>query len=219
MVHASMRAVGGRAEDVVRALLDAVGPDGMLVAYVDFAPTADIPHFDLAASPAAADHGVLAEVIRRWPGAVRSANPGASVVAIGPGAQWLCPDHPLRFGYGPGSPLAKLTDANGKVLLLGSHFDHVTLLHYAEHLARLTDKRIVRDTVRTTSGDELCIEEFDTSRGVVDRMPEAYFDEIVRAFVDAGGAIAGRVGGAKSHVMAARDLVSFAVEKMERELR
>ncbi len=39
MVHASMRAVGGRAEAVVQALLDLLGPDGTLMVYVDFEPT------------------------------------------------------------------------------------------------------------------------------------------------------------------------------------
>ena len=120
MVHASMRAVGGRAEDVVHALLDAVGSEGTLMAYVDFESTAKVPCFDLAASPAAADHGVLAEVVRRWPGAVRLANPGASMVAVGRHAAWWCAEHPLQYGYGPGSPLAKLVEGNGKVLLLGS---------------------------------------------------------------------------------------------------
>ncbi len=216
MVHASMRAIGGRAEDVVHALLDAVGSEGALMAYVDYEPTADAPSFDIDSSPAAADHGVLAEVIRRWPGAVRSANPGASVVAIGGCAAWLCADHPLDYGYGPGSPLAKLVERNGKVLLLGSHFDHVTLLHHAEHIARLPGKRIVRFAVRGRTGD-LLFEEFDTSSPVVERMPEGYFEEVVRAFVVTGRARVGRVGHATSHVMEASALVSFAVEKMERE--
>jgi aminoglycoside 3-N-acetyltransferase len=217
MVHASMRAVGGRAEQLVQSLVHAVGEDGTVMAYVDFEPSEGRPDFDITASPAAADHGVLAEVIRRWPGALRSANPGASMAAIGTLAEWLCSNHPLRYGYGPGSPLEKLLQAHGKVLLLGSHFDHVTLLHYAEHLARLPNKRVVRSKVRA-SGVDLEIEEFDTSDGVVESMPDLYFDQIVREFVAAGRSSIGRVGNATSHLLRASDLVSFAVEKMEREL-
>ncbi|MBC7172621.1 MAG: AAC(3) family N-acetyltransferase, partial [Polyangiaceae bacterium] len=217
MVHASMRAVGERAEEVVQALLTALGPEGTLMAYVDFEATDDVPAFDLAASPAAREYGVLAEVVRRWPGAVRSTNPGASMAATGSQARWLCADHPLNYGYGPGSPLAKLVSMDGKVLLLGSHFDHVTLLHYAEHVARIPNKRVVQYEVRATTGSVLDIEEFDTSGGVVAEMPEAYFERIVRAFVDGGHARSGRVGHATAYLFEAAKLVSFAVDELERD--
>ena len=217
MVHASMRAVGGRAEAVVQALLDLLGPDGTLMVYVDFEPTEELPHFDLARSPAMGDHGVFAEVVRRWPGAIRSANPGASMVAVGARAAWLCADHPLNYGYGPGTPLARLVEAQGKVLLLGSHLEHVTLLHHAEHLARLPNKRVIRVGYEI-DGETVEIEEFDTSDGVVEAMPEGYFGEVMRAFVAAGQAEAGPVGGATALLMSAAGLTRFAVEMMEREL-
>jgi aminoglycoside 3-N-acetyltransferase len=201
MVHASMRRVGGRAEELVRALLEV---SETIMAYVDY----EAPPFDAQRSPAKKDHGVLAEVIRAWPGAVRSHNPGASMAAIGARAEWLCADHPLHYGYGPGSPLAKLVEAAGQVLLLGSDPDQVTLFHYAEHVARLPNKRVVRD------GD---IEEFDTSEPVVEGMPARYFEEITHAFIDAGHARGGRVGRAQAFVLPARQLVEFAVAKMERE--
>lgn len=218
MVHASMRAVGGPARDVVAALLSVVGSEGCVSAYVDFESSDEPMVFDLETSPAAEDHGVLAEVIRRWPGARRSVNPGASVAAVGGRAEWLTADHPMSYGYGPGSPFAKLVEASGKVLLLGSHFDHVTLLHHAEHLADLPNKRVVRYTVRV-GVELLTIEELDTSEGVVDDMPELYFDRVVRAFLDGGRGLEGRVGGAVSYVLPARELVAFAVEAMERDLR
>ncbi|WP_109022211.1 AAC(3) family N-acetyltransferase [Leptospira kobayashii] len=40
-------------------------------------------------SPASYDHEILTDIIRTWPGAVRSLNPGASTIAIGPLAK--CP--------------------------------------------------------------------------------------------------------------------------------
>ncbi|HET9956573.1 MAG TPA: AAC(3) family N-acetyltransferase [Polyangiaceae bacterium] len=217
MVHASMRAVGGRAEALVSALLNGLGPEGTLMAYLDFELTEQTPYFDLQRSPAAADHGVMAEVIRCWPGAVRSASPGASVAAVGARAEWLCADHSLQYGYGPGSPFAKLVEARGQVLLLGSHLDHVTLLHYAEHLAQLPNKRVVRYQVPTPNG-ALDIEEFDTSEGVVEAMPHDYFDRTIRDFIATGAAQCGRVGGAPSYLLPAAELTAFAVRKMEREL-
>ena len=223
MVHASLRAVGpveGRGEGLVRCLLDALGEDGTLVAYLDFEPTESIPHFDPAQSPAARDHGVLAEILRTWPGAVRSLNPGASIVAIGAQAEWICRDHPLNYGYGEGSPFARLVDLEGSILLLGSDFDHVTLLHHAEHLADLPGKRVVRPTYLILYGDAVTtieIEEFETARPVVAGMPMDYFAQLIQRFVETGAAHMGTVGRAASVFLSARRLVEFAVEEMERE--
>ena len=199
---------------MIEALLSALGPTGTLMAYVDFEPTDAVPHFDVRESPAMTDHGVLAEAIRCWPGAHRSSNPGASMAAIGLQAAWLCKDHPLNYGYGPGSPLAKLVERDGRVLLLGSHLDHVTLLHYAEHLAQLPDKRVVTSKVPTRDG-ELTIEEFDTSDPVSPALPERFIAELTAAFIDAGHARTGQVGGAHSYLLSAQALTRFAVQRME----
>lgn len=211
-----MRAVGGRAEALVRALLEAVGPEGTLAAYVDFEAVDHVRGFDLARSPAARDHGVFAEVLRCWPGAIRSRNPGASMVAVGARAAWLCADHPMNYGYGPGTPLGRIVESGGSVLLLGSHFDHVTLLHYAEHVARLEHKRVVGYAVEI-DGVEQRIEEFDTSEGVVDAMPERYFERVVSRYVDEHQISSGLVGGARSWLLDARELAAFATAEMERD--
>lgn len=215
MVPASMRAVGGRAEHLVEALLEAVGPTGTLMAYVDFEPTEAVPHFDLERSPAARDYRVLAETLRRWPSARRSANPGASMVAVGAKAEWLTRDHPLDFGYGPGSPLAKLVEADGKVALLGSDLDQVTLLHSAEHLAVLPNKRVVR-TVHRLDGVDRVIEEFDTSDGIVDGVPDRLFTTLVEGFLRQAQVAPRLVGGAQTSLLPARALVDWAVAELER---
>jgi aminoglycoside 3-N-acetyltransferase len=216
MIHASMRAVGGRAEALVEALLAVLGDSGTLMAYVDYELTANAPVFDPEHSPSAFDHGVLAEVIRRWPHAVRSLNPGASVAAIGAQAEWLCREHPLSYGYGLGSPFSKFVELGGKIVLLGSDPDHVTMLHHAEHIARLSNKRVVRTKIETIHGP-VEVEEFDTSNGVVAIMPQRYFATVTEAFTATGAVQSGWVGGAQAFVLPAGAFVRFAVEKMERE--
>ena len=198
MVHASLRSVGpveGRVDGLIQTFLSVLGDQGTLLAYVDFEPTNDIPYFDPQKSPASSDHGILAEVIRTWSNAVRSLNPGASMVAIGFRAGWICNDHPMNYGYGPGSPLSKLVEIGGKILLLGSDLDHVTLLHYAEHCAKLPNKRIIRRTDKVLSRNTVIdveIEEFDTSESVVNGMPDRYFAQITKQFVEAGKAQTGQ---------------------------
>jgi aminoglycoside 3-N-acetyltransferase len=151
MVHASVRSIGpvtGGVNVVLQALLDAVGPTGTLAAYVDFEPfyedddTAEVPVFDKRIAHAARDHGILHETIRTWPGALRSDHPDAGVAAIGPLAAWITTGHPFHYGYGPGTPFARILQANAQVLLLGAPLDTITLLHYAEHEARIPGKRI-----------------------------------------------------------------------------
>lgn len=223
MVHASLRAVGpveNRAAGLVQSLLDAVGPEGVLLAYVDYEPTPETPYFDPDRSPACKAYGVLAEIIRGWPGASRSHNPGASVTAIGKKADWFCLDHPINYGYGENTPLARLVEAQGKVLLLGSDLDQVTLLHYAEDRARLPSKRVVRHQYQImTSGSLRYVqaEEFDTSSLVLSEMPERYFEQTTWEFIERGGASSGTVGQAQSYLLPARELVEFAIGKIERE--
>src|SRR3954462_14249462 len=112
MVHASLRAVGlvtGGANVLVQALLDSIGPDGTVLAYLDFEPfyeedEVEVPVFDKRIARAARMNGLLPEVIRTWPGALRSDHPDAGMAAIGSLSSWITADHPFRYGYGDGSP-------------------------------------------------------------------------------------------------------------------
>lgn len=227
MVHASLRSLGpvkGGAAAVVAAILDALGPAGTLSAYVDYEPfheddDPEPPVFDKQTARAAIDHGVLAETIRTWPAAVRSDHPGAGVSAIGARAEWLTRDHPFNYGYGAGSPLARLVEAEGKVLLLGSPLDRITLLHYAEDRAQLTGKRVVTYRVLMPGADGTPewadFEEFDTSLPCVDGMPENLFQQIAEAALAAGIGVRGRIARADAVLFEARPLTEFAISWLE----
>ena len=134
--------------------------------------------------------GVLTEYLRTWPGARRSNHPTASVVALGAGAQYLTENHPLAYGYGAGSPFDKLCRRRGKVLLLGSPLNRVTLLHYAEHIAPLPNKRVfVAKTPVLVDGIRTWVEfeEYDTCEGIVPgESSEYYFGQIVAAYLMTG---------------------------------
>jgi len=227
MVHASVRSVGpidGGIETLVAALLDAVGAPGTLVAYVDWdvgaaeAYGVGSPIFDSRTSPAAREYGVLPETIRTWPGAIRSGNPDAGIAAIGARAAWLCAGHPLSYGYGEESPFAKLVDAGAKVLVLGAPLDTVTLLHHAEHLAKIEGKRVIRYE-RKIAGDRgverVDVEEFDTSDPVIDGMPADAFERIARLALEAGYGSSSMVGRATSYLFDGSALVREGVRWLE----
>jgi len=149
---------------------------------------------------------------------MRSGNPDASVCAVGARAQWLCQDHPLQYGYGPGSPFAKLVEASGRVLLIGSPLEGVTLLHHSEHMAQVSGKRVIRyrEPLLVDGKKEwLDFEEFDTGNPVVPAAPEGYFGDIVQSFLSCGEGSAGMIGNAQSHLLDAARLHAFAVEWIE----
>jgi aminoglycoside 3-N-acetyltransferase len=236
MVHAGIRSLGcvlGGVNTVVQALLDAVGDRGTVLAYMDWEMGAEpedfeneslreeIPTFDKRIARASRDHGILAETIRTWPGAVRSDHPDAGVAAIGARADWLCADHPLQYGYGPGSPLHKLAESGGKVLMLGAPLEKITLLHHAEHLANIPGKRIQRyQRPLLIEGERRWVdfEEFDTSEPVTDELLASggdYFTVIAEHCLAEGGGCAGRVAQAPSYLFDARRLVTCGVAWLE----
>jgi aminoglycoside 3-N-acetyltransferase len=237
MVHASLRSVGPMAErgrTLVAAILDAIGSTGTLLAYTDWlapyerslGPDGRVPDeakplyegFDAATSPATADNGAVVEIVRTWPGALRSGNPGASVAAVGAQAAWFTDDHPIDYGYGEGSPLAKLVAADGKVLMVGSPLDRITLLHYAEHLAAIPDKRVKRiEQPFAVNGrtEWRMVEEFNTSIPVVPGLPDDYFAGLVTAFLATGQGARGNVGAANAILVPAREIVALAVDWLE----
>ena len=239
MLHASVKAVGwivGGPDVIIQAILDVIGPQGTLMMYAGWeeapyltialeegrgeAYLAECPAFDPERSRANRKWSILTEYLRTWPGARRSDHPEASVVAVGAKAAWLTKDHPLHYPYGPGSPFAKLCEAGGKVLLLGSPLNAVTVLHYAETIAEIPDKRIVRyrmPILREGKRVWVEIEDIDTGEGIVEgHSNEEYFAEIVREYLASGKGRWGTVGAASSYLFDAAELVRFAVRWLER---
>jgi len=236
MLHASVRSIGwivGGPDVVIQALLDILGPQGTLMMYVGWedspyelaewsedwqrAYLEECPPFNPARSRAYRKWSILTEYLRTWPGAMRSDHPDGSFAAVGRLAHWLTEGHPLQYGYGPGSPLAKLCEARGEVLLLGSPLNAITLLHYAEHMAKVPNKRIVRYKMPVLCDGQrvwVNMEEFDTNRGIVGDAEE-YFEAIVREYLTSGKGAGGKVGEAPSYLFDAADLVSFATQWLE----
>lgn len=234
LVHAGLRSVGrviGGPDTILAAMRDVVGPGGTILGYTDWQLEDDerddpalrphIPAFDPLTSRSTRDNGFWPEMLRTTPGALRSGNPGASMAAIGGRAAWFTADHALDYGYGPQSPLGKLVEAKGKVLMLGAPLGRITLLHHAEHLARFPNKRVKRyeaplliDGLATWRW----FEEFDTSNSP-DGMDDEYFETILLEFLATGEGSRGVVGQAESVLVPADRIVAFAVGWMEENIR
>ena len=165
----------------------------------------------------------MPERIRTWPGAHRSFHPEASFVAIGARAAWLTADHPQDEGYGAASPFARLGEAGGQVLLLGAPLETLTILHHAEGIADVPDKRLV--TFRVLVGEDGAVTEreytdIDTSRGAVpyeqlDLGGKEDFHVIGTEALDAGIGVRGHVGAADCHLFDAAPLTAFGAAWIE----
>lgn len=238
MLHASVKAIGwvvGGPDTVLQALLDLLTSKGTLmmlagwednpyhikewsqekqVAYLE-----ECPYFNPATSRANRKWGILNEYLRTRPGAYRSNHPEGSIVALGHNARWITENHTLQYGYGPGSPLEKLFNSEGKVLMLGAPLDTITVLHYAEYLANVPNKKVVKYKMPVVSEQGriwIDLEEYDTSLGIVDWPGEDYFTTIGREYLRSGKGNSGRVGAAQSYLFDVKDLVEFSVKWMER---
>ncbi|MFP2926256.1 AAC(3)-IV family aminoglycoside N-acetyltransferase [Pyxidicoccus sp. 3LG] len=210
LVHTSFRAVrpveGGPA-GLIEALRAALGPEGTLVT-----PSwtgSDEEPFDPKTTPSSEDLGVVPDTFWRLPGVVRSdhlfafaaAGPKAVEVTAGP-----LPTPP----HIPESPVGKVFELDGQVLLLGVGHSEDTTLHLAELLANvpyglpkhctvLQDGRPVR--IEYLENDHCC-QRF------------ALADEWLRA---RGLQSEGRVGHAHARLFRSRDVVAVALEQLERD--
>ncbi|MEI5100183.1 aminoglycoside 3-N-acetyltransferase [Streptomyces sp. PmtG] len=247
MFHTRMSAIGyvaGGPQTLIGALSDVVGERGTLMVTCGWndappyefstdwpqewqdAVRAEHPAYDPDLSEADHGNGRLPEALRRWPGAVRSRHPDASFAALGAHADELMADHPWDDPHGPDSPLARLVDRGGRVLLLGAPLDSLTLLHHAEALADAPGKRFVDYEQPVLEGGERVWRRFhdiDSSDGAFDYspvVPEGVwpFEVIGRELLATGKGLRGSVGAAESHLFEARDVVDFGVAWMESKL-
>ncbi|MET0400605.1 MAG: AAC(3)-IV family aminoglycoside N-acetyltransferase [Longimicrobiaceae bacterium] len=135
LVHTSFRAVrpveGGPA-GLIGALRDALGLGGTLV--MPSWTGDDERPFDPAATPASPDLGVVADTFWRLPGTVRSGHLFA-FAAAGPRAEEVTAGPLPLPPHVPASPVGRVHDLDGQVLLLGVGHDADTTLHLAELLA------------------------------------------------------------------------------------
>jgi aminoglycoside 3-N-acetyltransferase len=112
--------------------------------------------------------------------------------------------------------------ADGQVLMLGAPLDTVTLLHHAEAIARVAEKRRVTYRVLVDEDgevDERTYTDIETSEGAFPYerlgLAEDAFAVIARAALAAGIGTRGLVGHAESHLFPAAELTAFAVAWLE----
>jgi aminoglycoside 3-N-acetyltransferase len=230
LTHTSLRAIGkieGGAETLLRAFRTVLGPSGTLLTptftynhtdpegWTNPPATVEelerlrslIPLFDVQQTPADPHWiGVFPEVVRRQPDACRSNHPIVSFAAIGANAQFLTRNVPFHFPLGSDSPLARLHQIDGYVLLIGVDHKVNTSVHLAEIWAEAP--YVNRSVMLKTGDDKWTVMKGspECSEGYGKLEPLLRQSRVLRR---------GYIGNAPSQLMRQRAVVSMAVAVLQ----
>lgn len=233
IVHTSMKKFGfvcGGPQVIIEALMDVVGEEGTIMmptqSWKNLDPSAGV-HWEEPKEwwPVIREHwpayhkditptntmGAVAEMFRKWPGALRSDHPARSFAAWGKHAKWLTEDHDLENIFGIGSPLHRLYELDGYILLLGVGYDKNTSLHLADSVAEYPSKYYAPDSSAIMVDGERKWVTYQTL--VVDGED---FPEIGKAFEAKHKVQAAQLGDATLKLMKQKELVDFAVNWIEK---
>jgi aminoglycoside 3-N-acetyltransferase len=207
VVHTSFRRTGP-VEDgprgLIEALLSVLGPEGTLV-MPSMTDWDDDTAFDPFKTPCRG-MGVVADTFWRLPGVLRSDSPH-SFAASGMQAAMVTAPHPPDLPHGPDSPIGRVHDLGGWVLLLGVHHSENTTVHLGEYFAGVPYRVPKHCTVMAD--------------GVPKRIDYGEIDHCCRNFRFVGEWLEarglerkGRVGNTIARLARARDIVQTVTEEL-----
>lgn len=198
-----VRPVVGGPLGLIEALTDVLGDTGTLVmpSMTDY----DDPPFDPQQTPCM-DMGIVAHTFWQLPDVQRSDSPHA-FAARGPLAESITAPHPVDLPHGLDSPVGRVYEQSGQILLLGVGHDANTTIHLAESLGGVRYRRptfaLVRDgqrIVRVEFGEiDHCCQNFNLVDGWLDE------HHLQRH---------GRVGYAAARLMLATDVVQVVTTQI-----
>ncbi|MDH3269930.1 MAG: AAC(3) family N-acetyltransferase [Gemmatimonadota bacterium] len=207
LVHTSFRAlrpVDGGPGGVIVGLREALGPEGTLVMPSWSAERG--PPFDPSRSESAPDLGVVASVFWKLPNVRRSDHPHA-FAAIGPRATDVLRDPLPLPPHRPESPVGRVHELDGQVLLLGVDHDADTTIHLAEVVGG-APYRVPKQCTILRDGRPFVIEYGENDHCC------RRFKAVDDWLEGAGAQTRGPVGRAIARLARSRDIVDVVVDRL-----
>lgn len=231
IIHSSMSKIGwisGGSVAVVQALMDVITSEGTIIMPAHTSEYSDpiewenppvpekwipiikenMPAFDKDITPTN-QMGKIAETFRTFPDVLRSDHPQVSFTAWGKYAKDITRNHSLEYGLGSESPLKKIYDLDGMVLLLGVDYDNNTSFHLAEYMiSKIKEEKLGAPIL--LEGKRKWVEYKDIELDVDD------FDKIGNEFEKIEDVITYKIGRAESKLFSQKLAVDFAKDWMEK---
>ena len=227
IVHSSLSSIGwvsGGAVAVVEALMNVITEEGTIIMPTQTSDLSDpknwlrppvpenwwqiirdnVPAFHPDITPTRA-MGKVVECFRTYPNVKRSKHPLNSFAAWGKHAEAIIAEHSLSISFGEYSPLKKIYDLDGYVLLIGVGYDSNTSIHLSE--IRTGARELVKVGAPIIENGVRVWKEFDE----MDYDSDA-FVEIGKEFEHTGSVIIDKIGNATCRLMKQREVVDFGVQ-------
>lgn len=219
-VHSALSKIGyvrGGAHSVIRALIEAVSPEGTLLmpAYPmrgnAYKYVSTNPVFDVGNTPTGS--GTIAEVFRTMSGVSRSLHPTHSVCAWGQDSDFFVDGHEKQIGpFGFGTPFYKFMERGGKGLILGAKLGNFTVLRCIEDIREdypypAFCDRIFKLTVVDKEGNEFIVNT-KVHSGIADTYRNVD-GLLLPQFKKDGMLTEGKVGNADSYLVKGEGLYEY----------
>jgi aminoglycoside 3-N-acetyltransferase len=228
-MHSSLSEIGwtvGGPVSVIQALMEILTSNGTLVMPTFTSDNSDptkwknppvperwwniikneMPAYQPEISPTR-EMGSITETFRKWPNVLRSAHPSLSFAAWGKYAEIIIADHELTSGLGEDSPLARIYDLDGKILLLGVNHYNNTSLHLAEYRSKFASKKYVKNgSAMFLKNERSWVEYEDLDHNSDD------FEQLGIDFEAEIKYTPGKVGIGEARLISQQDIVNFAIK-------
>ena len=189
---------------LITALRTALGPKGTLV-MPSMSDDDEQPFDPLQTS--CLGMGIVAHTFWQLPGVLRSDSQHA-FAAVGPQADLITAPHPLDFPHGLDSPVGRVFELDGQVLLLGVGHDANTTIHLGEALGGVR-YRIKKQTALIQDGKIVQVE-----YGEIDHCCQN-FHLVDEWLTKAGKQRQGTVGQATARLMRSQDVIQVVTEQLQ----
>jgi len=229
IMHSSLSKIGwtvGGSVAVIKSMMDLLTPDGTLVMPTFTSDNSEpsewenppvpkswwdtirneMPAFNPKITPTRG-MGLIVETFRNWPDVLRNNHPVSSFAAWGKHANFIIENHDLEADLGEGSPIARLYELNGLILLLGVTHENNTSLHLAEYRSEFPGKKynntgsamMVKNQRKWVEWKELELNSDD-------------FEQLGTEFESRFDFKLGKIGEAKARLISLRTIVDFGIK-------